>query len=79
MLSAATEVTHGAWENGLSDISAFEAPLFPAAKTTFTPRSAIARVATLTGARGSNCWNEFPHELLITLTPQSCGWSRRWS
>ena len=77
--SAATEVTHGACENGLSDISAFVRPLFPAAKKTFTPRSATALVATLTGARGSNCWNELPQELLITVTPHSSGWSSRWS
>src|SRR5918992_2156632 len=69
--SAATEVTHGACENGFSDISAFVRPLFPAAKKTFTPRSATALVATLTGARASNCWNELPHELLITFTPHS--------
>jgi len=37
-LSAATEVTHGACENGFSDISAFVRPLLPAANITLTPR-----------------------------------------
>src|SRR5215210_419687 len=78
-VSAATEVTHGACENGLSDISAFVRPLLPAAKKTLTPRSETAFVATLTGARASNCWNELPQELLMTRTPHSIGWSSRWS
>ncbi len=75
----ATDVTHGASENGFRLISELPLPLLPAAKNTLTPRSATARVAVWTGARGSNCWNELPHELLITLTPQRLGWSSRKS
>ena len=73
------DVTQGASEKGLRLISTSLSPLFPAAKTTLTPRSATAFVATATGERGSNCWNELPQELLTTFTPQRFGWSSRWS
>src|ERR671911_2817654 len=49
--AAATEITHGAIENGL--IMSGASPSLPAAKTTVIFRSCIIRVAVLIGSFGS--------------------------
>src|SRR3712207_1951952 len=49
---AATEMTQGAWLNGLTLASAFSAPELPAEKTTTAPLSVTALVATFTGSAG---------------------------
>src|SRR3954464_15953078 len=72
---AATEISHGAWENGLRLTSAWSAPELPAANTTTTPLSATALVAMFVGLFGSYCWNELPHELFTTSMPHRSGWS----
>src|SRR6185369_17995697 len=58
-----TEITHGAAEYGLSDISVLA---FPAAKQTTIPAPYIARVATLIGSSGLKSRKEDPHELFTT-------------
>ena len=73
---AATEITHGAWLNGLTLASASPEPELPAEKTTVTPRSLTALVATLTGSSGSYCRKLLPQELLMTSMPSRSGWSR---
>ena len=73
---AATEMTHGAWLNGLTLASASPAPELPAENTTVTPRSVTALVATLTGSSGSNCRKLLPQELLMTSMPSRSGWAR---
>ncbi len=54
MLSAATDTTQGACENGFSVPSPLPSPELPAANTTTAPASAAALVAVATGLRGSN-------------------------
>src|SRR5687767_14265899 len=64
--AAATEITHGAIENGL--IMSGASPSLPAAKTTVIFRSCIMRVAVLIGSFGSYGLfaSVVPHELLQT-------------
>src|SRR5258706_10396223 len=63
-----TEITHGAAEYGLRDISV---DAFPAAKHTTTPAPYNARVAWLIGSSGLNRRKDDPHELLTTrMSPE---------
>src|SRR5688572_31298534 len=63
IVPAPAEITHGAAEYGLSDISVAE---LPAAKTTVMPAAWAAFVAWLMGSSGSKRRNDDPHELLTT-------------
>ena len=74
-LPAATEMTHGAWLNGLTLASPSSLPELPAANTTVAPRSVTAFVATLTGSAGSYWRKLLPHELLKTSIPSMPGWA----
>src|SRR5258707_10108529 len=62
------EITHGAAEYGLSDISVL---LLPAAKTTVIPASCAALVATLIGSSGSKRRKDEPQEVFVAFIPPS--------
>src|SRR5258705_5664135 len=70
------EITHGAIELGLIDISVVA---LPAANTTVMPASCAALVAWLIGSAGSKSRNDEPHELFVTWMFHSVRCARRWS
>ena len=70
---AATEITQGAWLNGLTLDSPFSSRSCRPRRRRSRPRGSTALVATLTGSAGSYWRKLLPQELLMTSMPSSVG------